>query len=80
MSIGMCKVNKLFTIERVSVDGCVWKDEWIDGMSGWGREQDGVWRWGYVGVDRLGLQLVGLGRVKLGLGDRGDGNWGGVKL
>ena len=29
---------------------------------------------------RLGLWLVGLGRVKLGLGDRGDGNWGGVKL
>ena len=31
-------------------------------------------------VDGLGLRLVGLGRVKLGLGDRGDGNWGGVKL
>ena len=30
-------------------------------------------------VDGLGLWLVGLGRVKLGLGDRGDGNWGGVK-
>ena len=31
-------------------------------------------------VDGLGLWLVGLGQVKLGLGDRGDGNWGGVKL
>ena len=33
-----------------------------------------------VVMDGLGLWLVGLGRVKLGLGDRGDGNWGGVKL
>ena len=31
-----------------------------------------------MGWDSLGL--IGLGRVKLGLGDRGDGNWGGVKL
>ena len=43
-----------------------------------------MWGWGCVEggqvVDGLGLWLVGLGRVKLGLGDRGDGNWGGVKL
>ena len=31
-------------------------------------------------VDGLGLWLVGLGRVKLGLGDRGVGNWDGVNL
>ena len=31
-------------------------------------------------VDGLGSWLAGFGRVKLGLGDRGDGNWGGVKL
>ena len=31
-------------------------------------------------VGGLGWWLVGLGRGKLGLGDRGDGNWGSVKL
>ena len=38
-----------------------------------------VWRvvrWWIV----LGLRLVGFGWVKSGLGDRGDGNRGGVKL
>ena len=43
MSIGMCKVNNLFTIKRVSV--CVQVDVYgrMDGMFWWGREQDVVW-------------------------------------
>ena len=72
----MCKVNKLFTIKRVSVYVFVYTqmEGQIDVMSGWGCVE------GSQVVDGLGLQLVRLGRVKLGLGDRGDGNWGGVKL
>ena len=43
-----------------------------------------MWGWGCVEggqvVNGLALWLVELGRVKLGLGNRGDENWGGVKL
>ena len=70
MSIEMCKVNNLFTIERVSVYGQV--DGWIDEQMecfGGGREQDVVWDgmvWGgWIGKGDVGwvmvLSLVGLG-------------------
>ena len=55
MSIGIYKVNNLFTIKRVSV--CVWMGVYngqIDGMFGWWREQDGVWDgivWWWLGLE-----------------------------
>ena len=71
MSIGIYKVNNLFTIERVSVcvGGCVWIiDRWMDGMSEWGCEQDGVWDWGCVG-------LIGVGRVMQVGGENVEFGW-----
>ena len=45
MSIEIYKVNKLFTIKRVSVcvGRYVQKEGQIDGMFWWGCEQDGMW-------------------------------------